>query len=137
MYTADVFPGTAPRSDTVPQMPTNPPLGQVVGAGVGWSPSLHASAATTASAARKTALGMPAMIGAGAGGVNLTAVSAGNNVKSAMPIYEYRCTKCEARFSQHEEIEQHGRTSPACPQCGSHAVEQVLSPFFAKTVRKS
>ena len=77
------------------------------------------------------------MIGAGARGVNLTAVSAGNNVKSAMPIYEYRCTKCEARFSQHEEIEQHGRTSPACPQCGSRAVEQVLSPFFAKTVRKS
>jgi len=54
-----------------------------------------------------------------------------------MPIYEYRCTKCEARFSQHEEIEQHGRTPPACPQCRSRAVEQVLSPFFAKTVRKS
>src|SRR6266576_1623979 len=60
MYTADVFPGTAPRSVTVPQMPTNPPLGQVVGAGVGWSPSLHASPATTASAARKTPLGMTA-----------------------------------------------------------------------------
>jgi putative FmdB family regulatory protein len=54
-----------------------------------------------------------------------------------MPIYEYRCTKCQARFSQHEEIEEHGRTPPACPQCGSPAVEQVLSPFFAKTVRKS
>jgi len=54
-----------------------------------------------------------------------------------MPIYEYRCTKCETRFSQHEEIEQHGRTAPACPQCASRAVEQVLSPFFAKTVRKS
>ena len=25
----------------------------------------------------------------------------------------------------------------ACPQCRSRAVEQVLSPFFAKTVRKS
>jgi putative FmdB family regulatory protein len=56
-----------------------------------------------------------------------------------MPIYEYRCTKCAARFSQHEEIAQHGRTvpPPACPQCGSRAVQQVLSPFFAKTVRKS
>src|SRR5256886_14746058 len=118
MYTADVFPGTAPRSDTVREMPTNPPLGQVVGAGVGWSPSLHASAATTASAARKTALGMPAMIGAGAGGVNLTAGSAGDNVKSAMPIYEYRRTKCEGRLSQHEGIEQDGRQSPACPPGG-------------------
>jgi putative FmdB family regulatory protein len=54
-----------------------------------------------------------------------------------MPIYEYRCTKCEARFSRQEEIEEHGRTLPACPQCRSRAVEQVLSPFFAKTVRKS
>ena len=69
--------------------------------------------------------------------VNLTDVSAGNTFKSVMPIYEYRCTKCETRFSQQEEIEQHGRTPPACPQCGSPAVEQVLSPFFAKTVRKS
>src|SRR2546430_13777527 len=100
MYTADVFPGTAPRSDTVPQMPTNPPLGQVVGAGVGWSPSLHASAATTASAARKTALGMPAMIGAGAGGGKLTAGSAGDNVKAAMPHHEYPRPKCRARFRQ-------------------------------------
>jgi len=54
-----------------------------------------------------------------------------------MPIYEYRCTKCEARFSRQEEIEEHGRTLPTCPQCRSRAVEQVLSPFFAKTVRKS
>ena len=54
-----------------------------------------------------------------------------------MPIYEYRCTKCEARFSEQEEIEEHGRTPPACPQCRSRAVEQVLSSFFAKTVRKS
>src|SRR5436305_10051097 len=108
-------------------MPTNPPLGQVVGAGVGWSPSLHASAATTDSAARNTALGMSAMIGAGARRVNLTAVSAGNNVKSAMPIYEYRCTKCEARFSQHEEIEQHGRTSPACPRSEERRVGKACS----------
>ena len=77
------------------------------------------------------------MIGAGAASVNLTPPSAGNTFYSVMPIYEYRCTKCEARFSQHEEIEQHGRTPPACPQCRSRAVEQVLSPFFAKTVRKS
>jgi len=77
------------------------------------------------------------MIEGRARGVNLTAVSAGNNVVSAMPIYEYRCTKCQARFSQQEEIEEHGRTPPACPQCQSRATEQVLSTFFAKTVRKS
>jgi len=54
-----------------------------------------------------------------------------------MPIYEYRCTKCHARFSQQQGIEEHGRKRPACPECKSRAVEQVLSPFFAKTVRKS
>src|SRR4029077_15708157 len=113
-------------SVTVPQMPTNPPWGQVTGARVGWSPSLHASAATAASAARKAPLGMPAMIGAGAASVNLTPLSAGNTFYPVMPIYEYRGTNGRPRLSQHEEIEQHSRTPPACPQCGSPAVEQVL-----------
>lgn len=54
-----------------------------------------------------------------------------------MPIYEYRCAKCRARFSRQEEIEEHTRKRPSCPNCKSRAVEQVLSPFFAKTVRKS
>jgi putative FmdB family regulatory protein len=54
-----------------------------------------------------------------------------------MPIYEYHCTKCDAHFTRHEGIEEHGRTRPACPTCQSRAVEPLLSPFFAKTVRKS
>jgi putative FmdB family regulatory protein len=54
-----------------------------------------------------------------------------------MPIYEYHCTKCHMRFSQQEAIEEHGRERPTCPACQSQAVEQVFSPFFAKTVRKS
>jgi putative FmdB family regulatory protein len=54
-----------------------------------------------------------------------------------MPTYEYRCTKCRKHFSEQQGIEEHGRKRPACPKCKSRAVEQVLSPFFAKTVRKS
>jgi len=54
-----------------------------------------------------------------------------------MPIYEYRCTKCHKHFSQQQEIEEHARKRPACPNCKSRAVEQVYTPFFAKTVRKS
>ena len=54
-----------------------------------------------------------------------------------MPIYEYRCMKCHTRFSQQQAIDEHGHKRPACPRCKSHAVEQVLSPFFVKTVRKS
>jgi len=67
----------------------------------------------------------------------LTACFTAEYVLSAMPIYEYRCTKCRARFSQQQAIDEHARKRPACPKCKSHAVEQVLSPFFAKTVRKS
>jgi putative FmdB family regulatory protein len=80
---------------------------------------------------------MGEIIAAHPGSVNLTPVSAENIVQPAMPIYEYRCTKCHARFSQQQRIEEHGRKRPACPTCKSHAVEQVFSPFFAKTVRKS
>jgi putative FmdB family regulatory protein len=69
--------------------------------------------------------------------VNLTPVSGRNNVEALMPIYEYRCTKCHARFSRQEGLAEHGRRRPACPQCKSRAVEPVFSPFFAKTVRKS
>ena len=80
---------------------------------------------------------MRAIFGSHGRAVNLTPVSARNNVESAMPIYEYRCTKCHKRFSRQEGIEEHGRRRPACPKCKSRAVEQVFSPFFAKTVRKS
>jgi len=80
---------------------------------------------------------MGAIIAARRCSVNLTPVSAGNIVQPAMPIYEYRCTKCRTRFSRQQGIEKHGRKRPACPKCKSHAVEQVFSAFFAKTVRKS
>jgi putative FmdB family regulatory protein len=77
------------------------------------------------------------MIGRRAGGVNLTPVSAANNVGATMPIYEYHCTKCDAHFTRQEGIEEHARARPTCPACQSRAVEPLLSPFFAKTVRKS
>src|SRR5438128_12358502 len=86
---------------------------------------------------RETRLRMGAIIAARRCSVNLTPVSAGNNVNPAMPIYEYRCTECDTRFSQQEGIEEHGRKRPACPKCKSQAVEQGCSPPFAKTVRKS
>ncbi|MGH7531098.1 MAG: FmdB family zinc ribbon protein [Gemmatimonadales bacterium] len=54
-----------------------------------------------------------------------------------MPVYEYRCTACTERFARTESITEHGTRRPACPKCGAGAVEPVVSPFFAKTVRKS
>jgi putative FmdB family regulatory protein len=55
-----------------------------------------------------------------------------------MPLYEYRCTACDALFSRIESMAEHSvRSRPACPTCDSPAVEPVFSDFFAKTVRKS
>ncbi|MGH7521541.1 MAG: FmdB family zinc ribbon protein [Gemmatimonadales bacterium] len=55
-----------------------------------------------------------------------------------MPLYEYRCMACDARFSRTESMAEHSaRPGPACPKCDSRAVEPVFSDFFAKTVRKS
>ncbi len=54
-----------------------------------------------------------------------------------MPTYEYRCTKCKKRFSKVEHIAKHGQKRPACPKCKSTAVEQLLTAFYAKTVKKS
>ena len=55
-----------------------------------------------------------------------------------MPLYEYRCTACDALFSRSESMAEHSVHSvPACPKCDSPAVEPVFSDFFAKTVRKS
>ncbi|HXF96611.1 MAG TPA: zinc ribbon domain-containing protein [Gemmatimonadales bacterium] len=53
-----------------------------------------------------------------------------------MPIYEYRCTKCGHEWSRQELLSEHRAERPACPKCGAEA-EQLLSAFFAKTVRKS
>ena len=55
-----------------------------------------------------------------------------------MPLYEYRCTACDAHFSRTETMVQHAtHKRPACPECKSRAVEPVFSDFFAKTIRKS
>lgn len=68
---------------------------------------------------------------------NLTPLAAGNNVLDAMPIYEFRCAKCRTRFTLSMSISDHGRRRPVCPKCSGREVVAVLSPFFAKTVRKS
>ncbi len=40
-----------------------------------------------------------------------------------MPIFEYHCTACDAEF----ETLVRATTVPACPQCGSTALEKVVS----------
>jgi putative FmdB family regulatory protein len=54
-----------------------------------------------------------------------------------MPTYQYRCVECGHRFERAERMDQHGTQTPPCPECRRARVEAVLSPFFAKTARKS
>ncbi len=54
-----------------------------------------------------------------------------------MPIYEYRCRDCGAVFDRTEPLAQHGHGDLVCPQCKKRHVDQVFTPFFAKTGRKS
>ena len=53
-----------------------------------------------------------------------------------MPAYEYTCDKCGNTFTVTRPMD--GRVKqPACPKCKSASTRQVLSPFYAKTIKKS
>jgi len=54
-----------------------------------------------------------------------------------MPTYEYQCGKCRARFSVVQPISAHTARRPACPKCRSHETRQLMSAFYAKTIKKS
>jgi putative FmdB family regulatory protein len=42
-----------------------------------------------------------------------------------MPIYEYRCTKCEARFEEY--LSTSDKPAPPCPKCGAKKPERLWS----------
>jgi putative FmdB family regulatory protein len=54
-----------------------------------------------------------------------------------MPGYDYQCQKCRKRFTVTERISEHQGQTPACPKCHSRSTRQVMSAFYAKTVKKS
>ncbi len=54
-----------------------------------------------------------------------------------MPTYDYRCDKCNKRFSVVESISRHDARRPKCPKCKSTKVTQIFAPFYAKTAKKS
>jgi len=54
-----------------------------------------------------------------------------------MPSYDYVCEKCRKRFSVVQRISEHTGRKPACPKCRSRSTRQILTPFFAKTGKKS
>lgn len=54
-----------------------------------------------------------------------------------MPIYSFICKACSHRFERSMTVAERESAAVHCPACGSDQVERVLSPFFAKTTRKS
>jgi len=50
-----------------------------------------------------------------------------------MPVYEYRCLDCEAKF----ETLVRGEGGVSCPRCGSTALEKLLSASVMLSGRTS
>lgn len=48
-----------------------------------------------------------------------------------MPIYEYRCDRCGARFSLLQPFSA-AREGNACPECGQTSTRRVMSAFASK-----
>ncbi|HUO06672.1 MAG TPA: zinc ribbon domain-containing protein [Candidatus Binataceae bacterium] len=46
-----------------------------------------------------------------------------------MPIYEYRCLKCEFSF---EALVRPGHDDAECPQCGGSKLEREMSTFASR-----
>lgn len=54
-----------------------------------------------------------------------------------MPVYEYYCDKCRRTVAVTLSMSEHGKSTPACPQCGDRELQPVVSTFFSQTSRKS
>lgn len=54
-----------------------------------------------------------------------------------MANYEYRCQDCNETFSRSEPMSQHGSAPPRCPKCNGEKVQQMLTPVYVQTSRKS
>jgi putative FmdB family regulatory protein len=54
-----------------------------------------------------------------------------------MPSYEYRCPKCNKKFTLILSIGEHDVGKVKCPKCGGKKLQQLITAFQVKTSRKS
>ncbi len=55
-----------------------------------------------------------------------------------MPAYEYYCNDCKHDFTAFLTIKEYeAKPKLKCPRCGSDGVQRKITPFFAKTSKKS
>src|SRR5262245_50689887 len=55
---------------------------------------------------------------------------------SIMPRYEYLCEACGRTVTLRLSVSQHD-SAPACPECGSKKLTQLITPFLTQTSRKT
>jgi putative FmdB family regulatory protein len=53
-----------------------------------------------------------------------------------MPTYDYRCPKCNKKFTTTLSISAHDSGKAKCPKCGEKKVQQLISAFQVKTSKK-
>ncbi len=54
-----------------------------------------------------------------------------------MPVYEFKCKKCDHRFELAESISKHDKHREKCPECGSRSIQNIVSSVNVKTAKKS
>ncbi len=54
-----------------------------------------------------------------------------------MPTYDYQCEKCGKQFTLTQSMAEHDKKQTVCPECKSDKIIQLITPFIAKTSRKS
>ena len=54
-----------------------------------------------------------------------------------MPVYEFKCGKCNKRFSLTMSVSDRSGRRIKCPKCASVKVDQQYSAVYAVTSRKS
>jgi len=54
-----------------------------------------------------------------------------------MPTYDFRCQKCNKKFTLALTISEYEKTKFRCPKCKSTRVTQQISPFQVVTSKKS
>jgi len=54
-----------------------------------------------------------------------------------MPTYEFKCEKCNKKFSHIMSVSEYDKTKFRCPKCKSTKVKQQISSFQTVTSKKS
>ena len=54
-----------------------------------------------------------------------------------MPTYDFRCEKCNKKFTLVLTISEYEETKHRCPKCKSTRIKQLITPFEVVTSKKS